>query len=106
MRRNAARETCERCQHQRERWCLHPPGTLCRPQPWQVYRYLGCEDCLYNAVEEDCACQDLAWPCDYRWRGFETQGEAEAFADEYTITHHFSETVVLNLEETPTLPLN
>jgi hypothetical protein len=66
-----------------------------------VYRYVACEDCLYNAVEEDCVCQDPTWPCDYRWKGFETQGEAEACADEYTMSHHFSDTVVLHLEEIP-----
>jgi hypothetical protein len=75
-------------------------------KPWQAYRYLACEECSYNHEREDCACQDTYWPCDYRWKGFETQGEAETFAADYILAHRVSEIAVLNLKETITFLLS
>ena len=69
-------------------------------KPWQVYQYLACEECSYDREGKDCSCHDAYWPCDYRWRGFETQRAAEAFVANYTSTHPVSEIAVLNLQET------
>ena len=75
-------------------------------KPWQVYRYLACEECSYDHEGKDCACQDAYWPCDYRWKGFETQQEAEAFVADYILTHRVSEITVLNPKETIPLLLS